>query len=543
LSWKRGEWFGYDIRDLHIGRVLAMKADALGDKLFMTYAPDGRRYSWRDIDRISTRMANGLLDLGIGKGTHVAVMMENSPEQLQLYFALGKVGAVAVLVNAAARGQLLAYFVAQSDSTVFACDAAFLERFDEVQPGLPKVSRVLVLPSGVHTAAAAKLPTSDMRALEQAAERPVPVEVKHSDLAFISYTSGTTGPSKGVLFTHARALFGGISNAETFGYRQTDVFYVCLPMFHTNALQGSVYIALVVDASIVLSKRYSVTRFWPDVREHGCTIINLLGSMVSFLWTQPPSPEDRKHRVRMALTNPIPKFALGFEERFGLRLITAFGLTDYGTPIAFTLSDPVGKLGSAGRVRRGWDVRVFDDDDIECPPGEPGEIVIRSLVPWMTSSGYYNMAEKTLEAMRNAWFHTGDRGYFDEDGYLWFVDRKKDSIRRRGENVSAFEVEQAILAHPAVADAAAFAVKVSDVDEEVGISVSRKPGQALSERDLVEFAARNLSYFMVPRFVRFVDELPRNLSNKVEKYKLKQEADANPQLYWDRERAGVQLKR
>jgi crotonobetaine/carnitine-CoA ligase len=200
-------------------------------------------------------------------------------------------------------------------------------------------------------------------------------------------------------------------------------------------------------------------------------------------------------------------------------------------------------LGSAGRARPGYRIRIADDDDFDLPPGEVGEILLRSERLWDTSLGYYKMPEATLAAWRNFWFHTGDRGYLDANGYLYFVDRKKDAIRRRGENISAFEVEQVVASHPAVQDAAVYPVRSEMSEDEVAVSVVRRTGAALDERTLVEYCAANMAYYMVPRFIEFRAELPRTLTEKTEKYKLKSEAEADPTRLWDREKAGIVLKR
>ena len=538
---------GFHVRDMTVPTVLQRNRKERGDKVFLTYLPDGRRYTYRDTDEISSRLGNGLLARGIVPGTHVAVMMDNSPEQLFTYFALAKIRAVTIKINTAARGRMLEYFLTQSDATTLVCDAEYVERFLEIRDQIRSIRNLIT--NTDHDPLAPLFRDIDNLAVFRLAdahdgEDTLPeVEVKHSDLAFISYTSGTTGPSKGVMFTQARNISGGINNAEAFGYRMTDVMYVCLPMHHTNAMQGSIYPAMVVGASIALTKRFSVTSFWADCREHGVTIVNMLGSMVNFIWSQPSSIDDSRHDVRMALCVPTPRFALEFEERFGMRFISGYGLTDYHTPLAFTLNDPPSKLGSPGRPRTGFEVAIVDEDDFPLPPAEVGEIVVRCNVPWYPSIGYYKMPEKTIESMRNGWFHTGDRGYMDTDGYFWFVDRKKDAIRRRGENVSAFEVEQILLTHPSIADVAVFPIASELSEDEVACAVMLKQDAALDEEALISFCIKSMSYFMVPRFVRFVPDLPRTLSQKVEKYKLQTEAAERTDLYWDREKAGITVTR
>lgn len=539
---------GYRIRDLTIGNVVARQAERLGDKVYLTFLPDRLQFTYRDLDRLTNSVANGLLGLGLARGSHVAMLMENCPESLFALIAVGKVGAVAAPINAAARGEQLRYLIDLFDSVAIIVEQPLLERVLEVLPQVPRVAHVIVVPEGK---AAPELPRSRLaqaslisyRDLERnPAERPKS-ESRFSDLAMLAFTSGTTGPSKGNMHTQAKCLLNPISHSEARGYGETDVFYTALPAFHTNALHATLYPALVVGGSAVLSRRFSASNFWREIRETNATIVNLLGSMANILWAQPPHAEDRNHKLRVCGAAPVPPFHKEFEERFGVTLTSAYGLTDFGVPTILAPDAPSAKKRSAGKPRPGWQVRIIDDDDFDMPPGQVGEIALRTDNLWESSLGYYKMPEKTLEAYRNGWWHTGDRGYVDEDGYLWFVDRKKDAMRRRGENISAFEVEQAILAHPSVAEAAVFPVKSEMSEDEVGAAVVLRAGMNLGEVELIEHCRGNMAYFMVPRFLQFLPQLPRTLTQKIEKYKLKAAADADPSKLWDREKAGIVIKR
>ncbi len=247
--------------------------------------------------------------------------------------------------------------------------------------------------------------------------------------------------------------------------------------------------------------------------------------------------------MRLCLSTPLPRFAPEFEQRFGMRFVSGYGLSDFGPVAAFTLSDPASKLGSCGKPRFGYEMRIVDGDDFDVPVGQTGEIVLRTNLLWDIASGYYKNPQATVETWRNGWFHTGDRGYLDGDGYLWYVDRKKDAIRRRGENVSAFEVEQVLLRHPAIADVAVYAVDADTAEDEVAAAIILREGATLSEAELIEHAQKNLAYFMVPRFVRIEADLPRTLTGKIEKYRLREDAKKDPTGMWDREKAGIVVKR
>jgi crotonobetaine/carnitine-CoA ligase len=540
----------YALRDLSFPKVLAKFARSARDKVFLTETATGRTFTYGEIDAWTGRVAHALQGFGVARGGHAGLLMGNSAEHLAVFLAISKIGAVSVPVNTAARGELLRYYLGQSDCETVIVDASLASRLQEVLPQLPLLKRVIVVRTGEEGEGTVSPPgaieVADFHALvDSASAAPFEpaVEPRFCDLLLIAYTSGTTGPSKGSMLSQAAALTYGTSAAEAQGYRASDIFYVCLPLFHNNALLAATGAALVCGASVVLSRRFSVSRFWGEIRQSKSTITNFLGAMSSFLWSQPPSPADADHCLRLVSMAPTPRYAAEFEKRFGLRAMNNYGLSDYGMVTSFTQWDPRDKLGSIGRPRRGVQVRIVDDDDLELPPGEVGEMVLRFDEPWRGTMGYYKMPEATLASRRNLWFHTGDRGMRDEDGYLYFVDRKKDCIRRRGENISAFEVEQIIATHPDVADAAVFPVATQTNDEEVAAVIVAKPGTRLDELQLVEHCQRNMAYFMVPRYIQFRASMPTTMSQKVEKFKLRQELEGGLSQAWDREAAGVVLAR
>lgn len=534
----------HDIRDLTIGGVLASKARDLGTKTYMTCVPTGRVYSYADIDRISNRWANALIARGIGQGAHVAVMMENCPEQLLLYFAIGKIGAVCVPVNTAARGELLAYYLQLADVTAAFVDVSLMDRVTDVLAQTPLLTQVFSTGTQPDMHTVARLAgMKDLADLDRDPDE-TPVNLpRFSDPSFIAFTSGTTGPSKAILISQAGMMLGALNYARSYGYSASDTYYICLPLFHASAVRAAAYLMLMAGGSIALARRFSVSRFWSEVRASGATTFNLLGSMVNFIWNTPFSPDETAHNVRFCRMAPVPHFASGFEDRFGLRIVSAYGLTDVGIPAAYTLDHPREKLGSCGKPREGWQVKILDEDDFEVPQGEPGEICLRCDVPWHTSSGYYKMPEETLKMVRNGWYHTGDRGFLDEDGFLFFADRKKDALRRRGENISAWEVEQIIQRHPAIREVAIYAVKAETAEDEVAASIVLNDSAGMSEAEVVDFCRQNMAYFMVPRFIQFLDELPMTPTQKVEKAKLRALAVESPNSLWDREKAGITIGR
>lgn len=523
-----------------IGDVIAGKAAQNGDKTYLTF--EGRKYSYRDVHQISDRIAAGFYRHGIRFGDHVAILLGNGPEILWSYMALAKLGAVSVPVNTAAKGDLLAYYIKQSESVAVVIEDSLVERLAAVLPQCPRVKRVAIVGDA---SAGASLPIDAcaFRHLEkETAVRP-DIAVKYTDVYCLFYTSGTTGPSKGNIALHSSALTGALGHVEYFGYRPDDIMYVCLPLFHGNAMNTGCMPAFLADAEVALSRRFSASAFWDEVRAADATQFNLLGSMTNILWNQPRSPRDRDHKVRQCMMVPIPDFGTEFEARFGVKLTSVYALTDFGNITMLQPDHPPEKFRSGGLPKPEVEVSILDEDDNPQPPGLPGEICTRNRIPWSSNQGYFNMPEATLKATRNLWFHTGDRGYLDKDGYLYFVDRIKDAIRRRGENISSWEVEQVLSKHPDVVDVAVFAVRSEMSEDEVMASVVLREGVSFDPAALVNHCQDHMAYFMVPRFIEAVDQLPRTMTEKIQKYVLRADAEKRLSSMWDREKAGIKLAR
>lgn len=526
-----------DIRRWTMSAIIARRAEISGDRVFLRYMPDGRSYTYRDLDRVTNGLAHAFRALGIGNGDHAAVMFENCPEQVLSHFALGKLGAVSVPINTAAKGQLLRYYLDHADCSSVIVSAALAEEVVQVAAELPTLRRLIVL--GDVQPARMRLEGTgiDVHAfpLEYPCDTAFDSPAGFSSLAYLLYTSGTTGPSKAIMLTHACTHFWGEQTIRFRHVQPDDVDYVYLPLFHANALLLGVTTALMAGTTVALSPRFSASRFWDDVRAAGATRFSSIGAVGNFLYAQPRAPADRDHKVRFCTLAPVPPFVHDFEQRFGLRVLSGYALSDYCAVTWMPLDAAREKAFSAGIPRDSVRVRVVDDDDFDVPAGTPGEIVLRIEQPWATPLGYYKMPEQTAAAHLNGWFHTGDRGYFDQDGYLYFTDRKKDAIRRRGENISAYEVETIILSHPAVRQVAVYPVRSEFTEDEVAASVILHEGHTLTCEALVSHCAANMSKFMVPRFVEFVEALPLTLTNKVEKYKLRQRAEADLTHLWDRD--------
>jgi carnitine-CoA ligase len=534
---------GIPVQDMTWQRLLERQASRNGDKTYLVF--EGTRYSYADAERLTRRIAAGLLGFGIGHGTHVALLLANCPENLFLNMALGRVGAVACPINTAARGDLLAYFLHTSKAQAVILGSSCAERFAEVADRATAIERLVIVQDTLEELPATdwRLPSAGYAALEAGAgDRPLPV-VRPEDPQAIMFTSGTTGPSKGIVVSNAQSSGFSIGRVEYLGLRQDDVVFTCLPLFHGNALNAAAVPAFVADATLVLARRFSARSFWEQVRENEVTQFNLLSSMTNILWGQSPSPQDREHQVRQCTMVPVPTFAHEFAQRFGVEIVSSYSLTDFGQGSFLQPGTPASKFRSAGQPRPGVELCIVDDDDRPLPAGEAGEICLRSPDPTLAGRYYFDMPQENERAWRGGWFHTGDRGYLDAEGYLFFVDRKKDAIRRRGENISSWEVEQVIGRHPGVAEVAVYPVRSELSEDEVMASIVCRAGSTVDPVELIRFCERNMAYFMVPRFLEFVPDLPRTLTEKVQKQELRRRAEENLAHAWDRERAGVELRR
>ncbi|XVQ09950.1 AMP-binding protein [Spirillospora sp. CA-255316] len=519
-----------------LGDVLRSQARAHRADPFLKFR-DGE-ITYGEVDSAADRMAHGLAALGVARGHHVGVMLPNCADFVPLIFALARLGAVAVPINIAYKGELLRHVLASSGSRWLIADAPYAERIPEVAARLPDLGLVIVrdgTAAGVPLQALGK-PAVDMSVLSASANGTgeVAAGVAFSDLQAIMYTSGTTGPSKGAMVPHALALACAYDSLD-FLDRWGKTIYCPLPLFHAAALWDGMLSALLGGGSIAIVERFSASRFWDDVRRFDAQVTMSVFSMIPILLGRPPSPDDRDH--------PMETFYMGkssldeaLRERFGVRSVETYTSTEAG----IATGSPYGewRTGSCGQAHdERFQVAVVDEHDREVGPGEPGELVLRPKQPFVLTTGYYGDWEATTRCFRNMWFHTGDRVWRDDDGYYYFLDRMKDAIRRRGENISAFDLECEINLHPAVLECAAIGVPSELEDEDIKVSVVVRPGtDPLDPAELVAFCEERLPRSMVPRYVEFVDALPRTPTDKVAKYRLRAEGDhgLTPGT-WDRE--------
>ena len=535
----------YGVVHSTVGEVLGRHAAGRGEKTFLSF--EGRAYSYAFADRHSNRVANGLRDkAGVGKGEHVGLLLGNCPEFLWSVFGLGKLGAVAVPFNTAAKGELLGYLLAHSKVSVLIIEEDLLPRAEAYLRRSRAIRVVIVVPgpTGDGAGSAADLTTMPFAEIEDAPDAPPGADVSYSDPLFLMYTSGTTGPSKGVVAPHSQGLSIGDQLVSVYGYTAEDILYTCLPLFHGNALWYSMMPALLCGATLVVSRRFSGSRFWQEVVDSGATQANALGAMANIVLKELGRLDRSRLRLRQCMVVPALDEDAGRPFRdMGIKLTSLFAQTETFAVTLHGPDEPPGKAGAAGRAHPYTEIAILDNEDWPLPPGEVGEIAVRPAVPGIMMQGYFEMPVETLGTMSSLWFHTGDRGYLDADGYLYFVDRKKDAIRRRGENISAYELEMIISRHPALREAAAVAVSSELGEDDVLVCLVANPDIRIDFAEIIAFCDENMPYFMVPRYLHVVEELPKTASEKIEKYKLRQWAAEHMDKLWDREKAGIKVTR
>ncbi|WP_329426200.1 AMP-binding protein [Streptosporangium sp. NBC_01495] len=482
--------------------------------------------TYREVERRSAGLAAAFSQAGIGAGSCVALLMHNSLDQVLVWFALMRLGAVHAPLNTALLGDRLVHALRVARASVLIADAELLTVLTPVLGRLPELDRVIV--NGVSS----DRRFEDLAGYRRGADLAPVAEVDELAAATMLFTSGTTGPSKACVLSHRYLARQGQLHAKYMGLRADDVLYCPFPLFHIDAATLTVVAALACRGTAALGRRFSASRFWEEVRAFDASVFNFMGATLTILWKQPPGARDRDHRVRLAWGVPMPEWQRGWEERFGIPLRQVYGLTDGGIPVY----DPVGgprKPGACGLVIPEFDVRIVNDRGGPLPSGSVGEIVIRGREPGLVMNGYHAMPKATARVFQNGWLHTGDLGTLDDDGYLTFEGRLSDSIRRRGENISAYEVEQLLLRHPAVLEAAAVGVPSELTEEDVKVTVVLKPGMRLTPEELHAFCRATAPGFMVPRYIELVPVLPKTPTQKIEKFRLRQ--DGITSATWDSE--------
>jgi crotonobetaine/carnitine-CoA ligase len=529
--------------------LLRQQAAMRGDRPFIRFE-DGQAFTFRSLDAWTDGLAGSLAALGVRAGDRVLGLIGNRAESIGMLFAAAKLGAVWVPVNTGLRGAFLQHQLRNAEPRVLVVEDRLATNLRDVETGPATPESVVIVgdpatPTPPCLGKARRLTFPELGALRMpsgvALVTPVP-----GDVAMILYTSGTTGPSKGVLMPHGHCYVLGLGLAEATVLTPADRYFICMPLFHANALLMQLMGSLIAGAQVVVADRFRASTWLEEVRAAEATVTNGLGVIPEFIFRQPPTDRDRDHRLRLMMAIPIAaEWGTPFQERFGVPFMQGFGMTECNI-VAYTRpGDPL-VPGCAGYPLAEWfEVGIVDPEtDAPLPPDRTGEIVVRPRIPGCFMAGYFRMPDKTVEAWRNLWFHTGDAGRLDEVGRLHYVDRIKDCIRRRGENISSFEVEQVLNAHPAVAESAVVGIKVAGAggEDEVKAYIVPAPGARIDPVALLDWCTPRMPYFAVPRFVEVVGgELAKTPTGKLQKMALR-EAGVTAST-WDRETVGYVVRR
>jgi crotonobetaine/carnitine-CoA ligase len=512
----------------------------------------GASFTAAEVNTTASKLANSLRELGVRQGDRVANLIENSPKALLSWWGAIRGGSIAVPINTAYKGQYLRHQLGDSGARVVIVQRTLAERIGSVLDDLPELEHVIIVDdheepgAGQDVAPTAKVTVHEWDDLLAVDATTPEVAVRPSDLATFIYTGGTTGPSKGCMLSHN--YHEALSRQIGVCWERTadDVVWTPLPLFHYNALVTAVLGSLVFGGRGAIYRRFSVSNFWPEMNRVGATITSTLGTMAYLLANDADRPEMPKSGAPEANTSlrllgaaPLPAEVDNLlRERFGVETFSgAFGLTE-ASLVSWQPPGVRNKPNAAGvRNDEYFDVRLFDDDEQEVAQGERGEIVVRPKRPHVMFEGYWGRPDATVSATRNLWFHTGDIARLDEDGFLFFVDRKADYLRRRGENISSFEVESVLMGHGALADVAVCAVPSEMTEDDLKITATVKEGASITEEELFRWCIDQLPYFALPRYVEFRRELPRSPVGRVLKRELRDEG-VTPTT-WDAEAAGI----
>ena len=518
--------------------VLSRAAQQFPEQVFLDF--QGEKHTFRAVDKMSTQLAHGLLARNVRRGDRVGSILDNNLDAVLLWFAVNKIGAINVPINTAYKGEFLRHQFASAGCRVLISENDYASRILDVSADLPEAELLLVRGEPPEAE-----PTLAIESLKNAyADNSEAIEDENAptDLCMLIFTGGTTGPSKGCMISHNYACNLARQILKREDRAKGDVNWTPLPLFHMNATAGSILSCMMVGATVAIFPRFSVSKFWPDVERSGATVVNLLGSMIGFIASAPDNEYSKRYFGKLKAIRGAPfsqELQDTWKTRFGVQYASSNG---YGlTEAARVTSLPDGVKappGSSGRANEDFDVRIVDDNDNELPPGQAGEIIVRPRHPGIMFDGYWNQPEETLKVLNNLWLHTGDIGKFDEDGFFYFVDRKKDYLRRRGENISSFEMETTLKAHPLIEEVAVHAV-FADSEDEVKVTATLRGDSKLDEEDLCRWCVDRLPYFAVPRFIEFRTELPRSPFGRILKYQLRDQG-CTPNT-WDRESTDFEL--
>lgn len=518
-----------------VDSVLRRQSRARGDDTCIL-TTEGDSITFSQAHLAANQVARFLQSLHVAKGDTVAVLLPNGLDYCRAWFGISRLGAIHVAINTDYKGAFLKHVLNNSGARIIITAADFFEPIAEIEDELNDLAEVVTI-GEVRSAKFRRLRIHNFGDYANFNSDELDVSVTYRDLACIMYTSGTTGPAKGVLMPHAHTYLFGLGTIDNMRLNDNDIFYVVLPLFHANAMFMQLYASLIIGCKAVIRNRFSASAWIHDIVRYQATITNSLGVVSTFVLNRPPTDMDKNHRLHTIGVAPNPpEIDAELRERFAIEnVIGLYGMTEVNIPLYTQAGIP--RPGSCGKVwDRYYEVKIVDPDtDDEVPVRDVGEIVVRPKQPFGFMAGYNVMPEKTVEAWRNFWFHTGDAAWMDDEGYVYFIDRIKDCIRRRGENISSYQVEEVISQHEAIAEVAAVAVEsaIPGGEDEVKVVLVLKPGHQISHGGFINYCEQRMPRFAVPRYVEFVESLPKTPTSKVQKHLLRR--DGVTPSTWDRE--------
>ncbi len=515
-------------------RVFEDRAAENDEKILITF--QDQEISYREVNERANQIAHSLTALGVNKDDKVCVMLPNSPESVYFWMGLCKMGAVNVPLNTALKGEGFSYIVNHSDAETMIISHRYLDSYLEIAKDLKNIKRLIIEPTGAGEDSSLPEDSITYQNLLQGDNSTPDADITPDDYESIMYTSGTTGLPKGVHYQHSRALGSMLLN-PVLGVEEGAAFYTSLPLFHISG-QACFWMSVCASGRVAIAERFSASRYWEDTKAHNTRWTMTLGAMIPILCNQPKKENEADNPVEVVISAAAPKnFWKDFEQRFGVKIFELYAQTEGGLLLNY-LDGRVGAMGSPTLI---WDMKVFDDNDNPLGSDQVGELVGKPADPSLRFYEYYKNPEATAEKTKGGWLHTGDLAYYEKDGFFFLVARKHDCMRRRGENISSYEIEKIVNKHPQVLESAAFGVPSELAEDEVMVAVVPQPDQKINPEEIIDYCAENMSYFMVPRYIRFVDELEKTGTQRVRKFKLKEEG-VTPDT-WDREEAGYEIKK
>lgn len=526
-------------------KVLEHQAERRADRSFLSWTDAGQPLSFAEVNRRVNSLAHGLAAQGVAKGDKVVLFLPNCLEFVLTWFALAKLGAIEVPVGDIQKGAFLAHQLNLSEAKRIVTNTALAERLSEVEDEVPLLETCWLIDGGT-SAGLKRVAAKPFSSLDSGNPENPGVKVTPEDIAAILYTSGTTGWSKGVIMPHSQFFFFAEEDVQLVGLTEDDVYMTAFPFFHGNAQFLTIYPCLIAGAHCVLYPRFSASDYFGRARRSGATVANLLGATMSFICSAPPTSDDKNHRLRTIYAAPLAfDLAKEFTDRFGaIEFVDGFGQTEISN-VFMTPRGAARPEGASGvLVDQFFEVMIADPEtDEPVAEGEVGELMVRHKRPGIMCSGYLGMPEKTVETWRNLWFHTGDALRRDADGWYYFVDRVKDALRRRGENISSFEVESVVRGHASIAECAVVGVKADERggEDEVKACVILADGVgSLDHADLIAWCDARMPAYMVPRYIEIFEKLPQTPSEKIKKKELREMGITS--ATWDRLREDVRIK-